>query len=53
MNIKIYTRVSTDKQTTDSQLQEVRRYCDRRGWRSVEEITDTASRGKVAPAWID
>jgi DNA invertase Pin-like site-specific DNA recombinase len=31
VTITIYGRVSTDKQTHDSQLQEVRRYCERLG----------------------
>jgi DNA invertase Pin-like site-specific DNA recombinase len=43
----IYARVSTDKQTHDSQLQEVRGYCQRRGWRDCREIIATASGAKT------
>ena len=53
MKIKIYTRVSTDKQIHDSQLQEVRRYCERRDWKNVEEITDTASGTKHSRTGLD
>ena len=30
----IYVRVSTDKQTIENQLRELRQIADRRGWRS-------------------
>jgi DNA invertase Pin-like site-specific DNA recombinase len=43
MKIIIYARVSTDRQTHDSQLVELRDYCERRGWRVTREIVDTAS----------
>lgn len=43
MRVVIYSRVSTDRQVHDSQLQEVRAYCDRRGWKDAEEFSDTAS----------
>ena len=36
MKIAIYTRVSTDKQTHDSQLNELRDYCQRRQWTNVK-----------------
>jgi DNA invertase Pin-like site-specific DNA recombinase len=42
-NIFIYARVSTDAQSHDSQLTELRSYCQRRGWESVQEITDVVS----------
>jgi putative DNA-invertase from lambdoid prophage Rac len=42
-NIFIYARVSTDTQSHDSQLAELRSYCQRRGWESVQEITDVVS----------
>lgn len=42
-NIVIYARVSTDTQSHDSQLAELRSYCQRRGWESVQEITDVVS----------
>ena len=43
MRVVIYSRVSTDRQAHDSQLQEIRAYCARRGWHDVEEFSDTAS----------
>jgi putative DNA-invertase from lambdoid prophage Rac len=43
MRVVIYSRVSTDRQVHDSQLQEVRAYCDRRGWKDAVEFSDTAS----------
>lgn len=42
-NIVIYVRVSTDKQTTGSQIRELREYSKRRGWGSPEVIEDKAS----------
>jgi len=46
MRVVIYSRVSTDRQLHDSQLQEVRAYCDRRGWKDAEVFSDTASGAK-------
>ena len=43
MRVVIYSRVSTDRQLHDSQLDEVRAYCARRGWNQAEEISDIAS----------
>jgi DNA invertase Pin-like site-specific DNA recombinase len=43
MNTVIYARVSTDAQNHDSQLAELRSYCERRGWTNVQEITDVVS----------
>jgi DNA invertase Pin-like site-specific DNA recombinase len=51
--IVIYARVSTDSQTHDSQLEEVRGYCERRGWTVEEEITDTASGAKCSRLGLD
>jgi DNA invertase Pin-like site-specific DNA recombinase len=51
--VVIYARVSTDNQTHDSQLDEVRAYCRRRGWSAVEEITDVASGGKCSREGLD
>ena len=53
MKTIIYTRVSTDTQNHDSQLQELREYCTRRGWTEVEEITDTISGTKTSRAGLD
>ena len=36
----IYVRVSTDKQTVENQLLELRRIAERRGWQVVEEYHD-------------
>ena len=33
----IYVRVSTDKQTIENQLRELRQIAERRGWEIVEE----------------
>jgi len=43
MNAAIYVRVSTDKQTHDSQLCELHEYCRRRNWNNVAEYCDTIS----------
>ena len=40
MKITIYARVSTDKQSNDLQLAELREYCERRSWVDVQEFTD-------------
>lgn len=53
MRAIIYARVSTDKQTHDSQLQEGRGYCDRRGWRVYREIIETASGAKTRRTGLD
>lgn len=46
MKTAIYCRVSTDKQSHDSQLLELRTYCQRRGWAEVAEYSDTISGSK-------
>ncbi|MEY2565254.1 MAG: hypothetical protein QOH88_3447 [Verrucomicrobiota bacterium] len=53
MKVTIYARVSTDAQSHDSQLQEVRRYCERRGWVAVSEVIDTASGVKTSRSGLD
>ncbi len=52
--IAIYGRVSTDSQSHDSQLREVRSYVDRR-WPKAEivEFTDTASGAKFTRKGLD
>ena len=45
--------MSTDRQAHDSQLQEVRAYCTRRGWRDVGEFSDTASGVKTNRQGLD
>jgi DNA invertase Pin-like site-specific DNA recombinase len=49
----IYTRVSTDDQTTASQEHELRAYCDRRGWRDVEIYSDQISGAKFVRPGLD
>src|SRR5687768_17402910 len=43
MRIGIYARVSTDRQSHDLQLAELREYCRRRGWNEVQEFSDFIS----------
>ena len=51
--VVIYTRVSTDKQTTDSQLASLRQYAARQGWEDVQVITDTISGAKTSRKGLD
>ncbi|HXJ62002.1 MAG TPA: recombinase family protein [Verrucomicrobiae bacterium] len=53
MKVAIYTRVSTDKQTHDSQLNELRDYCQRRGWANVTEYADVISGAKFSRQGLD
>jgi DNA invertase Pin-like site-specific DNA recombinase len=53
MKAVIYTRVSTDKQTDDSQLNELREYCQRRGWADVSEYRDVISGAKFTRQGLD
>jgi putative DNA-invertase from lambdoid prophage Rac len=53
MNIALYLRVSTDRQSTDSQAVELRDYCKRRGWADVVEYCDTASGAKFSRHGLD
>ena len=41
----IYVRVSTDKQTVENQLRELRQIAQRRGWQVVEEYHDAGISG--------
>jgi DNA invertase Pin-like site-specific DNA recombinase len=43
--VALYARVSTDKQSTESQLMELRAAADRMGWEVVEEFTDRGISG--------
>jgi len=43
--VAIYTRVSTDRQTTDNQVRELREVAERAGWDVVSEYTDEAISG--------
>src|SRR5215475_10557470 len=45
----IYVRVSTDKQTVENQVRELRQIAERRGWEVVEQYSDagiTGSKGR-------
>ena len=57
MNSKtaIYVRVSTNNgsQTTDSQLGEIKKYCDMRGWNETEVFEDHVSGGKASRPALD
>jgi DNA invertase Pin-like site-specific DNA recombinase len=49
----IYARVSTDEQTVDPQLRDLREYATHRGWRDVQEFVDVGVSGAKdsRPAW--
>src|SRR5215831_16629811 len=53
MKTAIYVRISTDKQTHDSQLLELRGYCQRRGWTDVLEYEDTITGSKFTRRGLD
>ena len=53
MKVVIYARVSTDRQNHDSQLDELRKYCGRRGWTDVEVITDVILGAKSSREGLD
>src|SRR5215469_13886986 len=54
-SIAIYARVSTQDQTLDSQLRDLREYCRARGWTSVAEYVDQGVSGAKdsRPGWND
>ena len=43
--VAIYVRVSTDKQTVENQLRELRLIAERRGWQVVENYHDAGISG--------
>lgn len=43
--VAIYARVSTDKQTTDNQLRELRAIADKNGWELINEFIDEGVSG--------
>src|SRR5580704_1695430 len=45
----IYTRVSTDSQTIENQLRELRQVAERRGWEVVDTTMPVSVARKVAP----
>jgi DNA invertase Pin-like site-specific DNA recombinase len=48
-----YARVSTKDQRTDSQLRELKRYCQQRGWKRVEFFADKISGEKSTRPELD
>src|SRR5215470_11598272 len=53
MKTAIYVRISTDKQSHESQLLELRAYCQRRGWGEVVEYSDTITGSKFTRRGLD
>lgn len=53
MNTALYLRVSTDRQTTDSQAVELREYCARRGWKDAREFCDVTSGATFSREGLD
>ena len=55
--VAIYARVSTDRQTTDNQLIQLRMIADKNGWKVVSELIDegiSGSKGRdKRPAFND
>ena len=54
--VAIYVRVSTDKQTVENQLRELRQIAERRGWEVVEEYHDagiSGAKGRDARPGLD
>ena len=52
----IYVRVSTDKQTIENQLRELRRVAEYRGWKVVQEYRDagiSGAKGREARPGLD
>jgi DNA invertase Pin-like site-specific DNA recombinase len=51
--VAIYARVSTDEQTPDAQLRDLREYCRNREWGEVQEYVDQGISGAKdsRPAW--
>ncbi|MBA3484514.1 MAG: recombinase family protein [Pirellulales bacterium] len=53
--VAIYARVSTDEQSPDAQLRDLREYVSNRGWELVTEFIDVGESGSkdVRPAWSE
>ncbi len=54
-NVAVYARVSTDEQSPDAQLRDVREYVRARGWEQVTEFVDVGESGSKdnRPAWSE
>ena len=53
MNTAVYIRVSTEGQRTDSQEDELKRYCRQRGWKSNVLYVDKISGAKTSRPHLD
>jgi DNA invertase Pin-like site-specific DNA recombinase len=53
MNTAVYVRVSTEAQRTDSQEQELRRYCRQRGWNNLTFFADRISGATASRPELD
>ena len=53
MNTALYIRVSTEGQRTDSQEQELKRYCRQRGWKDLTFYVDKISGAKTTRPQLD
>lgn len=53
MRVAIYTRVSTDRQSDESQLAELRDYCRRRDWPAATEYRDVMSGARFTRQGLD
>ncbi|MBA3481441.1 MAG: recombinase family protein [Pirellulales bacterium] len=53
--VAIYARVSTDEQSPDAQLRDLREYVRNRGWELISEFIDIGESGSkdVRPAWSE
>src|SRR5262245_12026365 len=51
--VAIYARVSTDEQTVDPQLRDLREYAAHRGWQDLQEFVDVGVSGAKdsRPSW--
>ncbi len=51
--VAVYARVSTDEQSVDAQLNDLREYVSHRGWKNVREYVDQGVSGSKdsRPAW--
>lgn len=53
MKVAIYSRVSTNKQSDESQLLELRQFCQKRGWTNIVEFSDVISGSKFTRYGLD
>lgn len=52
-NAAIYARVSTTDQNCDLQLKDLREYCERRGWHTIEYVDNGVSGAKACREQLD